>query len=236
MYIQIKSKFLNTIILLFPIVFASAMIWLRINHYSTYEIIGREDHIIEYSQFFFFLFGGIVALVIACKFKKICKLMFFLFLFIAFGLIIVAGEEISWGERIFNIESHEIFDGETKIPVLKYNVQGEMNLHNFKPIHNIVGYLYLIVGSYFIFSWIFAKTFLKSKKILKPYLPFLIPPPLLSLYFLPVAINLFNRQRFGFPPQDYEMVEFLFSLGILIFLLLCYQYLKKDFKVPQEKS
>ena len=33
-----------------------------------------------------------------------------------------AGEEISWGQRIFNVESSEYF--------LENNAQGETNLHN----------------------------------------------------------------------------------------------------------
>jgi hypothetical protein len=43
---------------------------------------------------------------------------------VLFGLAFLfgAGEEISWGQRIFNIESSEFFK--------QYNAQGETNLHN----------------------------------------------------------------------------------------------------------
>src|SRR5690606_5826178 len=40
----------------------------------------------------------------------------------AAGFIFGAGEEISWGQRILNIESTEFFQ--------KNNAQGETNLHN----------------------------------------------------------------------------------------------------------
>ncbi len=199
------------------------MYWLRKNHYPTYEIIGTEDHIIEYSQFFFFLIAGIISIIVSFKFRTVNKAMFAIFLIVSIGLIFVAGEEISWGERIFNIESHEIFDGKTKIPVLKYNVQGEMNLHNFKPIHKAIGYIYLLVGSYFVFSWLVVKLIFKkyhANKKLKSFLSFLIPSPILMTYFLPTAINLFDIEKVGIAPQDYEMVEFLLSLGILIFLVI----------------
>ena len=48
----------------------------------------------------------------------------FLGMTILFGLAFLfgAGEEISWGQRIFNIESPEFFQ--------QYNAQGETNLHN----------------------------------------------------------------------------------------------------------
>jgi hypothetical protein len=227
MYMKSNSKILNILIFSFPLFFISLMVWLRINHYPIYEVIGLEDHIIEYSQFFFFLSGGILSFLIALKFRKSCKLMFILFLCVAFGLIVIAGEEVSWGERIFDIETHEIFDGKTKIPVLKYNVQGEMNLHNFKPIHQAVGYLYLMAGSYFIFAWPLIKIlnrYFKIPRKIKTHLPYLIPSPILFFYFLPLIINLVDREQRGLAPQDFEMVEFLFSLGILIFLIFIYNH------------
>ena len=238
MKISINSKILKTIVLLFPVAFTILMIWLRKNHYSTYEVIGLEDHIIEYSQFFFFLAGGIVAFLIALKFRKISTLMFVLFLFASLGLIGIAGEEISWGERIFNIQAPEIFDGETKIPILEYNVQGEMNLHNFRVIHDITGILYLIAGFYLIFAYPFTKLlqyFFNLSKKAKIYLTFLAPPPILILYFLPVGIYLFDKEKMGFPPQDNEMVEFLLSLGILIFLILVYKTICNHFLNPSPK-
>jgi hypothetical protein len=237
MYIQIKSVPVKIAIFLFPLFFTAIVLWLRFYHFPIYEIIGTEDHIIEYSQFFFFLAGGIVAFLIALKLKKFAKPMFFLFLIISFALIFVAGEEISWGERLLNINAHQIFDGETELPLLEYNVQSEMNIHNFKPIHKMIGTLYLIIGSYFVFSWILIKIIGKfwciNKRIQK-ILPFFIPPPVLTLYFVPTAINLFDRIKMGFTPQDYEMVEFLLSLGILIFLILCYMHLKKEFKILEK--
>ncbi|SFT14886.1 hypothetical protein [Sphingobacterium wenxiniae] len=55
-------------------------------------------------------------------------------LFIAFFSIFVAGEEISWGQRLFNIESSEFFK--------ENNAQGETNLHNMvvggKKVNKIV--------------------------------------------------------------------------------------------------
>ena len=49
-------------------------------------------------------------------FRTFCHVLF------ALMLIFGAGEEISWGQRIFNIESSEFF--------LEHNAQGETNLHN----------------------------------------------------------------------------------------------------------
>lgn len=233
MYIQIKSVPVKIVVILFPLFFAAIIIWLRFYHFPTYEIIGQEDNIIEYYQFFFFLTGGIIAFLTALRLKEFSRLMFYLFLMISLALIFVAGEEISWGERLFNIDTHQIFDGDTEIPLLENNVQNEMNLHNFKSIHNKIGILYLAIGSYFIFSWILMKmvmNFWSINEKIKNYLPFLIPPPILTSYFIPTAINLLDIEKVALAPQDYEMVELLLSLGLLIFLILCYMHLKKNLK------
>ena len=50
------------------------------------------------------------------------KLFLGMTLFFGLAFLFGAGEEISWGQRIFNIESPEFFKD--------YNAQGETNLHN----------------------------------------------------------------------------------------------------------
>lgn len=56
--------------------------------------------------------------------------------------IFVAGEEISWGQRIFNVESSDFFQ--------KHNSQGETNLHNLvvggKKVNKIVFSQLLVVA------------------------------------------------------------------------------------------
>lgn len=233
MHIQINSKFWGFSIGLFPLIFAFLIIWLRKNHLQIYETIGLEDHIIEYSQFFFFLAGGIGGLLLAFKLKKHSKIMFGLFLTISIVLIFIAGEEISWGERILGANAPEPFNEQTNLTTSKYNVQGERNLHNFEPVNNIIGLLYLIIGGYFVFAWLLVKIvnkFFNLTENIKKYLPFLIPSPILILYFVPTAINLLDRDGLGIKPQDYEMAEFLFSLGILIFIISCYLFIRKKDK------
>jgi hypothetical protein len=236
---DIGRKGILILIIIFPILFGLGMYWLRTTNYSVYEIIGREDHLIEWLQFFLFGVSGIIAFLLALKFKKVSKLMFFMFLIVSLGLIFVAGEEISWGQRIFNIQAPEIFDGEAEIPVLEYNVQSEMNLHNFKTFHNKVGYMYLVIGAYACFAWLLVCIFDKLfgfKKSLRKFLPFFVSPPYLFFYFLPLGINLFPRGEWGTAPQDYEMVEFLFSLGLFICLLLALLYFKEGFGIQQKRE
>jgi hypothetical protein len=85
----------------------------------------REDGAIEYATFGFLLLISLLQfyrLFAVGKNKKILwKLsVFFLAILFLFG----AGEEISWGQRIFDIQSGDFFSSN--------NVQKETNLHNLK--------------------------------------------------------------------------------------------------------
>jgi hypothetical protein len=233
-----KRKFLLGLIFVFPILFVLGMLWLRNSNFQLYRIIGKEDGIIEWLQFFLFGASGIISFVLALKFRKISKIMFIIFLLLSFGFIFTAGEEISWGQRIFGVEGREIFQGEEGIPLLGRNVQSETNLHNFKNFHNKVGYMYIAIGTYGCFAWflacIFDKLFDFKEKVRK-FLPFFVSPPYLFFYFLPLGINLLPRMEWGIIPPDYEMAEFLLSLGIFVFLLLGLLYFDREF-LQRERS
>jgi len=99
------------------------------------EIYTKEDGYAE-SGTALFLFSSslllIYRLIKLYKFKK--PLWIFGMLAIALVFLFGAGEEISWGQRIFNVESSEYF--------LENNAQGETNLHNMvvdgKKINKII--------------------------------------------------------------------------------------------------
>lgn len=88
------------------------------------NVFAQEDGFIEYATFFFLL---LIAITQFSRLKNVRnnKLLwglsvFFLGLLFFFG----AGEEISWGQRIFNIESGDFFKDN--------NLQKETNLHNLE--------------------------------------------------------------------------------------------------------
>jgi len=228
------------LITIFPILFVLSMYWLSKENYSIFLKVGSEDNLIEWGQVVFFGASGVIAFILALKFRKISKVMFVIFLVLSLGLIFIAGEEISWGQRIFRIEGSEIFDGDTEVPFLKNNVQSETNLHNFDVIHSRIGYVYLTIGAYGCFGWflacIFDKIF-KVKKTVRRYVPFFVIPPYLFLYFFALATNLIPRVTVrGVLPQVYEMGEFLFSLGVFIFILLSYIYFKRKFEAGMNEK
>jgi hypothetical protein len=86
---------------------------------------------------------------------------------IILGFFFGFGEEISWGQRIFQIESNSYF--------LEYNLQGETNLHNLKlyglKINMIVfTYVFGIVYSFYLFlSTFLFKKYQSVKNLVTKY-------------------------------------------------------------------
>ncbi|MFN4315369.1 MAG: hypothetical protein ACK4E0_13800 [Chitinophagaceae bacterium] len=83
----------------------------------------REDGIVEWLTVAGLLLGSFLCLRRFLQLRK-HRSVWFLFVtaFAALFLFFAAGEEISWGQRIFGIESSEFFK--------ENNKQGETNLHN----------------------------------------------------------------------------------------------------------
>jgi hypothetical protein len=228
-----KRFFLMLLIILLPILIITGMYFLSRENYTLYKRIGSEDNLIEWLQVLIYVSSSILAFLLSLRFRNVSKIMFAIFLILSFAFLFVAGEEISWGQRLFGIEADGVFDGETEIPVLKKNVQSETNLHNFGAIHSKVGYIYLGIGAYGIFSWFFAciltKVF-KLKKGIRKYLRYFTVPPYLFPYFFATSINLKVVSSRGVGPQEYEIAELILSLGILITMVLYYISAKKNFK------
>ena len=134
---------LMILIIILPILIVLGMYLLSIENYALYKRIGSEDNLIEWLQVLAYTSSSVLTFLLSLRFREFSKIMFIIFLFLSIGFFFVAGEEISWGQRLFNIEADGIFDGETEIPFLERNVQSETNLHNFGVIHSKVGYMYL---------------------------------------------------------------------------------------------
>lgn len=87
------------------------------------EVYTKEDGLAEYGTALILFLIGLLLLVRFIKLRKIKKVLWQLgIVCLAALFIFAAGEEISWGQRIFNIESSEYF--------IENNTQGETNLHN----------------------------------------------------------------------------------------------------------
>ena len=84
-----------------------------------YIVATYEDLVGEWAQFYLFL----ATMLLAMSAARVKSRYRWFYCLLALACFYVAGEEISWGQRIFNIESPDFFK--------KHNLQGETTLHNF---------------------------------------------------------------------------------------------------------
>jgi len=172
---------------------------------SWFDLLRSEDGPLEWLQFFEYVSSSFLALFIYIRQKNKKEINSLIWLMIAILSLVIAGEEISWGERITGI-------GITTISNL--NVQGETNFHNLPFFHNY------LLDPVFEISCIFLGWFgwRKFKKIDA------FPSKELSLYFLFVALFYFyfdiswasTTEQIR---NDQEIFEFLLSSGIFIHCL-----------------
>lgn len=147
---------------------------------------------------------------------------------------LVAMEEISWGQRIFKIQSPEFF--------AQHNIQQETNLHNFLDRYLLHG-VYILISAGAAFGWLAAPAGLRwlpatIGEPLRQRLPFIVPDRQLMLYFLPCMllyiyydyvnpiqvwlwgpewdIALGAARRFFFVSKDQEPIELLLATGFLV--------------------
>ena len=178
---------------------------------SWFDWLRSEDGPLEWIQFIEYVLSSIFSFLIFIKKKNKNEINTIIWLLIAFLTFLIAGEEISWGERLTGI-------GITSISNL--NVQGETNFHNLPFFHNYLLDPVFEITCIFLgwFSW------KKFKKIDA------LPGQNLSLYFLFVALFYFyfdiswasTTEQIR---NDQEIFEFLLSTGIF---LHTFKYFRKN--------
>lgn len=116
---------------------------------SLYEKITNEDSLLEYLSFLAFMGAGFMFFLSgnrSFKFQK-SRLKAFIFLLIGTVFILVAGEEISWGQRLLNFTTPESLN--------QVNDQNEFNFHNidkrfFDRLTDRLTILFVYAGAFFI--------------------------------------------------------------------------------------
>ena len=172
---------------------------------SWFDWLRSEDGPLEWLQFFEYFLSSILSFFIYVRRKKKKEINSIIWLLISLLSLIIAGEEISWGERLTGI-------GVATISEL--NVQGETNFHNLPFFHNY------LLDPVFEISCIFLGWFgwRKFKNIDA------LPGKELSLFFLLVALFYFyfdiswasTTEQIR---NDQEIFEFLLSSGIFLHCL-----------------
>ncbi len=110
----------------------------------------QEDGFIENMTALFLFFCSFVCLYRVFEYRKMKKNLWVLtYVILAVLFFFAGGEEISWGQRIFGIQSSEFF--------LEHNKQAETNLHNMivagKNLNKLIfaAPMFIVLTIYFIF-------------------------------------------------------------------------------------
>ena len=105
---------------------ALLIIFLSFFYPKAYHALMEEDYIGEWITFYAFLLSGFIILTHLWFSRKnglkLFSLSFLIPLAVAVFCLVVAGEEVSWGQRIFAFKPPDIF--------LEKNYQQELNVHN----------------------------------------------------------------------------------------------------------
>lgn len=197
---------------LFPVRFL--LVYYGIVYFLPFGIFGwllNEDGVAEWGQFLFYAGSCLFSLLVLWRsradlrggLRSRAALQWCGWLVLALLFFFIAGEEISWGERI----SHYGVEW-----IRQMNTQQETNLHNIAPLQN-AGLLHspfmllgLLAGW---FGWRHAAGWS------------FVPSRWLSLYFLPVALfyAYFDLSKITLGARlrnDQELFEFLFALGCFL--------------------
>lgn len=172
-----------------------------------------EDGLFENLTAVFLFF---ISIVMAWRITKFRKGKSWLWLLTHVGVMLIfffgAGEEISWGQRIFGIESSEFFE--------EHNTQEEMNLHNLEiggvRLNTLIfsQLLSLCLVIYFFFIPLLYPKVQWLKKLIHNFGLF-IPQWHHSIFFLLCTIIVLLM------PSDkkWELLELSFSIAFLLVTL-----------------
>ena len=178
----------------------------------------KEDGFVEYLTAVFLFFACIVCVFRIIEYRKQKQMLWVITsLLLAIMFFFGAGEEISWGQRIFNFQSGEFF--------LEQNKQQETNLHNL-----VIGNVSInkLIFSYtvnimMVIYFLFLRYIAKKVKLVGDLIDkFNVPLPQNHHAIMMVGVNLLMGV-FTVQKMD-ELHEFSFAI---IFFLIFLNPLKK---------
>jgi hypothetical protein len=212
-------------ILWLPVV-GAVLVAATLLHRPLFTFLVKEDGPIEWTQFAAFLTAsllfGMAALTLARRGDYLGAVLVGLGALTVFG---IAGEEISWGQRILGLETPET--------LTEINHQNEINLHNITafPMQRIGNYLQLILGGAgLLLPWLtrtrHALVHVRALRLLSPPLFATTCFGILFGYRLirflwASSVNIGPVVTFG------EWPEMCFALGLLVFGLLLVRGLRE---------
>lgn len=191
-----------------------------------YNLLIEEDGALENITAYGMLVGSLLLLVRFIRvYKTKNKLWIILNILMILGLIFGFGEEISWGQRILEVESSEFFS--------QNNAQNETNLHNLKVGDVKVNKIFSLIltsvfGIYFLFVLLIYKKSTFLRKLLDDFgVP--LPTVAQSIWFIAATIIIVAIPN----SKKWEIWECIFVLTFLWILIAPYNIKEKLFPTKE---
>lgn len=191
--------------------------------------ITAEDSILEWSQFLFVFLSSLICGAISIRLARMKQYpLAALYALLALAALFVAGEEISWGQRVFGWETPEALDA--------INHQGETNVHNIRWVQRLFGFAVLIGGMYGTITPLLSLKY--PGKQPRTLTHFMLVPPLFSVtsFLMPFAYRAFRILIW--PGTDFMVVkigkgpELCLYFGLLVFTALNLWRLRQTAQQP----
>jgi len=186
---------------------------------DAYVRFAKEDALIENLSFLFYFFSGVILILVGIQ-NKFPQSRGLLPSLLGIFFVIVAGEEISWGQRIF--------DFSTPASMQATNTQGEFNFHNLQAFdkhkgwlnqHTILNIFVLLNGVIIpIVYWLSPMIRGISGRLKFPIVPLVCVPIFVIALTFEQALNRISPHW-----AHTEVKELLFAMGFLLFAVSFYR-------------
>ncbi len=200
---------------LLPLAGSVAVILSRV-YKPLFEFLLEEDRLFEWLQVVGFLLTAVIAGLLVPQFwrdgHRVAAASYVLLALTAF---FIAGEEISWGQRVFDIQTPE--------QLAEINKQGETTLHNIGRALTVFNLVMLVVGFYgsIVAGWLR----LQGSRARGPVFDVFVPPLFLTSWFF--VLFVYRALRFSvFSVSRYtvfktgEWAEFCLAFAVSTWLVL----------------
>lgn len=186
-----------------------------------YLHLKKEDGVFEYITFFFFLCVSIVGILgfhrtrLSTTHVNLKRFFFVLFALMALFGFVIAGEEISWGQRIIGFSTPE--------NIAEVNTQKEFNIHNNRSIFPFVYFAYACISTFFVITPLIRPFLLRISKNSHIYhwIIFFIPDWRVIPSFIPTLVYTYVRLFYVENVETFDIWEELSEMFFAGGLLLC---------------
>jgi hypothetical protein len=186
-------------------------------HPGLFQFVTSEDRLLEWLQFVGFVATVVFAAIAARLFaRQSMKFVPSILILLAVACIFIAGEEISWGQRIFGFGTPEELED--------LNKQGETTVHNVGSILTLFNFAMFCLGFYGSIVSAYLRLRFRNKRF-RWHRDLLVPPLFLTSAFL--VLFVYKAARMTIVSKNYttvhigEWAEFslAFALAMLTYLL-----------------